>query len=360
MKTSQAAAGKHTLAEILSQPECWQKCLRSLETDGQIERLRDSLDLEAQWLFVGCGSSYYIAQAAACSWAAITGRRAWAIPASELLFSPERVLAQSDACQAVLISRSGHTSEVLKAAEYLETGRKMRCLAISCASGQPLEKIASHSLCLPDADERSTVMTRSFSSMLLGLQVLAADLAGNTDFLKALGGLPDQAQAVLDRIVPEIRDFASRQLFDDYVFLAQGSLVGLAAEAQLKVLEMSCSHAQSYHTLEFRHGPKAIAGPDVLVGFLISESSQDIELEVLQETKALGAATLVVINRAAPGVRSHADLLLELRLDLPEAARLAVFAFVGQLLGLYTGLAKEQNPDAPRNLTRVVILDGGE
>ncbi len=360
MNTSQTTAGKHTLSEILSQPECWQECLRALQTDGQIERIRNHVNLAAQWLFVGCGSSYYIAQAAASSWTAITGRRAWAIPASELLLFPERTLADADSCQPVLISRSGHTSEVLKVAEYLETCRNISCIAISCASGQRLEKIASHSLCLPQADERSMVMTRSFSSMLLGLQVLAAELSGNAEFLNALDRLPGQAQEALDRIVPELRNFVGRERVDDYVFLAQGPLVGLAAEAQLKVMEMSCSHAQSYHTLEFRHGPKAISGPNVLVGFLISESAQEIELEVLQETKALGAATLVVTNHAAPHVRSHADLLLELKLDLPETARLAAFAFAGQILGLYTGLAKDQNPDAPRNLTRVVILDGAE
>ena len=360
MNTPQVAAGRHTQSEILSQPQCWQKCLRSLETDGQVERLRGCLDPRAQWLFVGCGSSYYIAQAAASSWTAITGKRARALPASELLLFPDRVLADAGTCQPVLISRSGHTSEVLKAAEYLESTRKMPSLAISCARGQPLEKIASYSLCLAEADERSTVMTRSFSSMLLGLQFLAAALSGDRAYLEDLDRLPGQAQAALDRMVPEIRDFAQREQFEDYVFLAQGHLVGLAAEAQLKVMEMSCSYAQSYHTLEFRHGPKAISGAHVLVGFLISESAQDIELEVLQETKALGAHTLVVTNRTTPGVRDNADLIVELNLDLPEAARLPAFAFAGQLLGLYTGLAKQQDPDAPRNLTRVVILDGAE
>ncbi len=360
MTTSQLAAGKHTLSEILSQPQCWQQCLRSLETDGQIDRLRVRLNTDVPWLFVGCGSSYYIAQAAASSWTAITGKRARSIPASELLLFPDRVLADAGACQPVLISRSGHTSEVLKVAEYLETARSIPSLAISCAGGQPLEKIASHSLCLPDADEQSMVMTRSFSSMLLGLQFLAAALAGNTEFLGALRRLPASAQETLDRIAPAIMDFVGRERVENYVFLAQGPLAGLAAEAQLKVMEMSCSYAQSYHTLEFRHGPKAIAGPNVMVCFLISESSQDTELEVLQETKALGATTLVVANRATPAARLHADLMLELKLDMPEEARLAAYAFTGQLLGLFTGLRKDQNPDTPRNLTRVVILDGAE
>jgi len=360
MNTSQLAAGANTLAEILSQPKCWQDCLRSLESDGQVEKLRSCLDPSAHWLFIGCGSSYYIAQAAAASWTAITGGAAKAMPASELLLFPDGALAETASCQPVLISRSGHTSEVLKVAEYLESSRKMRTLAISCAHNQPLEGIATYSLCLPAADERSTVMTRSFSSMLLGLQFLAATLAGNAEFLNALRSLPAPAQDALDRLVPTIREFVGRKQFENYVFLAQGPLIGLAAEAQLKVMEMSCSYAQSYHALEFRHGPKSIVDPEVLVCFMLSESAQETELEVLQETKALGATTLVVANQASPRARHHADLLLELNLPVFEVARLAAYAFAGQLLGFYTGLKKDQNPDAPRHLTRVVLLDGAE
>ena len=36
MTTPQKAAGAHTLSGILSQPQCWQDCFRSLETDGQL------------------------------------------------------------------------------------------------------------------------------------------------------------------------------------------------------------------------------------------------------------------------------------------------------------------------------------
>ncbi len=357
---SEMLGGKHTLAEILSQPECWRTCLHALETDGRIDRLKSGLDPAARWLFVGCGSSYYVAQAAAASWTAITGRHARAVPASELLLFPEHILAESSPCQPVMISRSGSTSEVLKAAEYLECSRGIRTIAISCAGGQPLEEMASYALVLPDADEESTVMTRSFSSMLLALQYLAAVLAGDAGFLASLRRLPEPAQAALDRIAPAIRDFVDRSSFEDYVFLAQGPLVGLAAEAQLKVMEMSCSFAQSYHTLEFRHGPKSIAGPNTLVGFLVSESAQAAELEVLAEIKALGAATLVVAEGDVPHVHRGVDLWLELNLGLPETARLAAYAFAGQVLGVYTGLKKGEDPDAPRNLTKVVILGGAE
>jgi glutamine---fructose-6-phosphate transaminase (isomerizing) len=134
-----------------------------------------------------------------------------------------------------------------------------------------------------------------------------------------------------------IREFVHRHDFADYVFLAQGPLAGIASEGQLKVAEMSCSYAQMFHTLEFRHGPKAIVGPETLVTFLLSESAE-AEQEVLEEVKQLGATTLVITNRADAVARNCADLLVELKLDVPEYYRLIAYVLPLQLLGLYTGL----------------------
>ena len=86
----------------------------------------------ANWLFVGCGSSYYVALAAAATMKSLSGRSARAIPASEMLLYPELVFS-GDPCVPVLISRSGQTSEVLKAAEVLKK-RNIPSVAISCGN----------------------------------------------------------------------------------------------------------------------------------------------------------------------------------------------------------------------------------
>jgi glucosamine 6-phosphate synthetase-like amidotransferase/phosphosugar isomerase protein len=74
----------------------------------------------------------------------------------------------------------------------------------------------------------------------------------------------------------------------------------------------------------------------------------------------LGGTTLAVANRADERVRGASDLLFELDFDLPELARLAAYIFAGQLTGLYTGLKKGLDPDNPRHLSRVVVLDDAE
>jgi glutamine---fructose-6-phosphate transaminase (isomerizing) len=347
--------GHRSFEEIMSEPGVWAATLQELEEHGRYEEVLTPLDEADEWIFVGCGSSYYTAQAAAWSWTAVTSQRAKAVPASELLFYPDHVLGDGK-CQPVLISRSGHTTEILLAADYLENERNIRTLGVSCATDQELERRVTSTLLLPAADERSTVMTRSFSTMLLGLQALGAWAGGRKDFLEALQQMPSQAQRALERLQPRIKEFAGSNEFADYVFMGQGPFFGIASEGQLKVTEMSCSYAQVFHTLEFRHGPKSIVSPQTLLTFFLAERTGKDEQEVLEEMKELGGVTLVITNRANETVRRTADVLIELELDVPEVARLAPHILAAQLMGLYLGLKRGFDPDEPRHLSRVVVL----
>ena len=356
---SASGSGAYSLAEIISQPQCWARCLDQLETDKVCREIRRDFGDQREWLFIGCGSSYYIALAAASTWTAVTGKRARAIPASELVLFPELTLVEGSNPVCLLISRSGRTSEVLEAAELLDR-RGLRTIAISCAPGQRLERRTAATILLPDADEQSTVMTRSYTSMLIGLQYLAGVVSGDGIFLQALRSLPRLSQNVIGRLPQQVRNFVHEKRFADYVCLGQGAYYGLACESSLKLTEMSCSYAQVFHTLEFRHGPKSIVRPETLIAFLLSEQNYSVECDALEEIKGLGGATVVIANRVERRARAAADFLLELAFDLPEYARLAPYAFVGQLLGLYTGIEKGLDPDRPRHLSRVVVLEAAD
>jgi glutamine---fructose-6-phosphate transaminase (isomerizing) len=349
--------GTHSLREILSQPHTWTNCLKELDSSEALAELADEFKDASEWMFVGCGSSYYVAQSAAVSWTALTGLRARAVPASELLLFPDSILTGTEDVAAVVISRSGQTSEAVRAAEMLEKEKGIRTLGVSCAGDRPLQQITSSALTLRPADEESTVMTRSFSSMLLALQYLASHVGGKHAFGKSLHKVPVGTESVLQALHQRIREFVNGNQFADYVFLGQGPFFGIASECALKVTEMSLSYAQNFHALEFRHGPKSVVGPETLVTFLLSETGYAEECEVLQEIKSLGATTLTIANHADDRARASSDLLIEFGFDVPELARLAPYTLAGQLLGLYTGLKKGVDPDNPRHLTRVVMLD---
>ena len=346
-----------TLDEILSQPQCWTECLRALDQMETMRKICSHVPPDGEWLFVGCGTSYYIALSAATSFANITGMRARAVPASEIMFYPETVLSKQRTTIPVLISRSGKTTEVVRAAQYLERERGIRTIAVTCYGDQPLAQTSALPIILEAAAEKSTVMTRSFSSMLMGLQFLAASIAGNQTLLQELRQLPTRSATMFQQVPALVRDFVSRHELDNYSFVGQGSFFGVANEAMLKVMESSCSYAQVFHSLEFRHGPKSIVSPRSLLGFFISDQAYGAEVDLLEEIKALGATTMAVTSKPTSRIQAASDLLIEVPSGILEDSRLAACALAGQLLGLYTGLKKGLDPDSPRNLSQVVILN---
>lgn len=345
--------GIKTLQEINRQPEDWRRCLGMLDTIDFDRLVGDKGPKTHKWLFVGCGTSFHLAQAAAYTFRAIANGPAQAIPASEILLWPELELPAESAVFPVLISRSGHTSEVLQVAEMLNQ-RGIEFVAVTCDANE-LGRISARMIQIPVTEE-SIVMTSSFTSMLIALQFIAARFAGQAAFVEALRALPPLLSALLPVYGEQIGEFAQTPIADA-AFLAQGALYPIAMETALKVMESSSSYAQFFHTLEFRHGPMSIVSGEMLVGALLSERGYAEESSVLIEMKALGARTIAIANKISPEVRRSSDLAIELGLPVPELAQLVVYLVWGQLLGVHLGVRKGLDPDYPRHLSRVVTLD---
>ena len=346
-----------TLAEILSQPQAWQTELAELEQNPRVEQILNRTATSAEWLFVGCGSSFYLAEAAAFSWIQLTGKRARALPASELLLFPNLAQLNVAGLQAVVISRSGSTSEAASAAALLSKEFRVPTVAITCTADSLLEKACDLTLTIANALEKSLVMTKSFSTMLMAVQYLAARKSGDNAFIHAMSKMAKHLELRLGELSLDVRTFADAHSFDDFVFLGHGPFHGVAREGALKVMEMSCSYSQFFHTMEFRHGPKAVVGPKTCLTFFLSESGASAESEVLAEMKQLGGVIIAVCNRATEAVRRNSDLLVELGFAGPETATLWPAIASSQMLGFFNGIKKNLNPDAPANLDRVVILN---
>lgn len=345
----------HTWNEILSQGEVWPTVLEELSRSAVITNiLRNSAD-RPRYLFLGCGTSYYLAEAAAASWTMLTGQPTRAMASSEILIFPEMLRAEAPDTCAVAISRSGRTSETLRAAGVLQQELKIPTLGITCDSRSELQAICEQTIALAGCEEKSTVMTRSFTSMLLSLQYLACRFCDNSQFIGELRTMAEQFAPRFNVLAKEIETFLQQRRFADFVFLGQGAFHGIAREAALKVMEMSCSYSQTFHTLEFRHGPKAIVTPDTCLTFFLPDAGQQVEAEVLSEMKELGATTISICTRASKAITDASDLTIEM--NGGGLAWLAPYAVPGQLLGFFMGVAKGLNPDQPKNLTRVVVLD---
>ncbi len=350
-------ARSETYKEILSQGDVWLSVLQELKQSASEERMLRSKDRKTFWLFVGCGTSFYLADAAATSWTLLTGEPARAVPGSEILLYPALTRSEATHLHAIVISRSGRTSEAVRAARVLRQEMQIPTIGVTCAEKSELEAECDSTLVLTAADEKSTVMTRSFTSMLISLQWMAARRGGNAEFCNSLEVMATKFATRIRSLAEQMEAFVDQNSFEDYVFLGQGPFHGIAREAALKVMEMSCSYSQSFHTLEFRHGPKAIVTPHTALTFFFSKSGFPSEIEVLEEMKELGGVTIAVCNRANENIRRASDLVLELNLHGDELTLLAPHIVPSQLMGFFTGVGKGLNPDQPKNLTRVVVLE---
>ncbi len=285
----------HTEAEIASQPDCWRRAISEVSADALPRR-------GERVAVIGCGTSWFIAQAYAVLRERAGHGETDAFAASEFPVGRryDRVLA---------LSRSGTTTEVLEVLANAGT----RTTAVTASPGTPVITTADEIVMLDFADETSVVQTRFATTQLALLRAhLGEDLTG---------AIADAERAVAAPLAAE------SLTAEQFTFLGRGWAYGLALEAGLKMREACRAWTESYPAMEYRHGPISIAGPDRIT-WMLGESPRGLRGEV----EATGG------------------LFLESTLD-PMAELITV-----QRLAVARAHAQGLNPDEPLHLTRSVIL----
>jgi glucosamine--fructose-6-phosphate aminotransferase (isomerizing) len=338
--------GLYTQQEIYSQPQVW------LETIGMLnEHKAELVRFYRQGgyrsvLFTGCGSTYYLSLAAADLLQEVAGIQARGLPSSEVWLSTKAALVGERRTLLVAISRSGETTETLQACEVFKRQGIGAILTLSCYD-RALSQLGDLNMVFPFAQEESIAQTRAFSSLYLAGVALVTLWAGRADLFEALSGLPQVGQLLLDEYIGLARVFGSNLEIDRFYFLGSGSRYGLACELSLKMKEMTLSHSEPFHFMEFRHGPKSMVTPSTLVVGLLSNSNYQQEAVVLEEMRSLGAQVLSMgEGQATASFRSGLDESIQNILYLP----------VGQVMAFERSIAKGLNPDLPHNLDTVVKL----
>ncbi|HNW60535.1 MAG TPA: SIS domain-containing protein [bacterium] len=345
-----------TYEEIMRQPHIWREALADLA--GRKQEMRAWLAEYQQrvWVFTGCGTSYYLAQSGAALFERVTGLRTRAVPASEVLISPDLIFNRHEQHLLVAISRSGTTTETLRAMRAAGAGVGVPVLSVSCDAGSPLSREGDLRLTFPFPLEHSVVMTGSFTTMLLAILYLGLQAGGQEDKLALLDQVPAACAALLRRNEARIAEVADRRT-SDFVFLAQGPFLGLANEAALKMKEMSISPSAGFHALEFRHGPMSVVTEKTLITFLLSQAGQALELQVATDMKKLGAEVAILHGAAADLEAPFADHCFAVPGHFGDLFSPFLYMPLLQLLGYYHARCKGIHPDRPKNLSAVVTLD---
>jgi glucosamine--fructose-6-phosphate aminotransferase (isomerizing) len=334
------------LQEIFSQPQVWREALDLLdERQNEI----DKLWLDGKYrrvFFTGCGSTYYLSIAAADLLRQLTGIETRAIPGSELWLG-ENIYPTDGKTLLVAVSRSGETTETLRGVQRFLADKAGDVLTLSCYPDMPLAKLGKMNFVFPGAQEESVAQTRAYSTLYLAAVYLAHVWAGRKSDLSSMRRLPEVCRSMIDRY----REFARQTVIGDQIdriyYLGSGARYGLACELNLKMKEMSLSHSEAFHFMEFRHGPQSMVTPGTLVVGLLSDSQRGQEEAVLQEMKAHGS---VVVSLG------ESSTTVEFSSSVPESMRNVLNLPLCQLFAYWRSMDKGLDPDAPNNLTAVVKL----
>ncbi len=350
--------GKHTLAEILSQADVWREALRGVAENREMINafFREAPDGEAQTLFTGCGSSYNLAMTAATTFNHIVEKDSRAVPSSEVFLFPHALFRPDHRYRLIPLSRSGETSEAVLALDYFQENVVGDSLALTCYENSPLARKADHRLVAKASWEKSVVMTRSFTSILLMIQAMASLVASDQKYQEELQALSELGEKVIADQQAYTQEIADKEKSSKFIFLGSGPYYGLAWESSLKIKEMAITDSETYHFLEFRHGPISIVGEGTLVIGLVAEASKEYEKKLFSDVRDKGARTLVICEKADDQLAREADYLVELNSGLSDFARSILYMPVTQLFACYTALARGEDPDHPRHLSQVVKI----
>ena len=346
--------GVHTWQEIVSQPQVWQETLQAFaqnraDLEGFLERVSPS-----RLILTGCGSTHYLSQSGAALLSHCAAIPAAALPASELWLFGDA--APAERTLLVAVSRSGETTETIRALDSFHAAQGGPALTVTCYPQSTLAQQADFVLVAPDGQEQSVAQTRSFTSMLILLQALAAVLSRDEGMLERLHRLPALLEDVVARLGGLVQQLGADLELERFFFLGGNLLYGLANEAMLKTKEMSLSYSEAYHPLELRHGPMAMVNERSLVVGFLSDTGLAAEQRVLEDMRGLGARTLALVGDAAALSPRAADYVVELGGGLDDWERAPLYLPVVQRLAYHRAIAKGLDPDRPTNLTAVVEL----
>ena len=299
--TETVPPGAYMRAELDSQPETWERAVGMRAEQALLPTRGERVAV------VGCGTSWFMAQ----SYAALRETAGFGITDA---YAASEAFLDRDYDAVVALTRSGTTTEVLELVSDLKaSGGGPRVIGVIGDETSPLVGLVDDAVLLPFADERSVVQTR-FATTALAL------------FRASLG--EDLTQAIEDARVAIADVDPTLAGAEQYTFLGRGWTIGLAHEAALKMRESSQSWTESYPSMDYRHGPIAIAAPGRIT-WQFGVAPEGLDAQV-----------------AATGGR-----FVQHPIDpLADLARL-------HRVALDRALAKGLNPDEPRNLTRSVILD---
>ena len=333
-----AKLGANFEREIREQPEVWERIAGS-DKAPMLARA-----LSGEIVLVGSGSSLFVGELGALALRR-RGFAAHALAATEARLDH----AAYEGKTVIALSQSGRSSDVLQAIDILAP---RRLVVLTNDPGSPLAGRAQVLIDVGAGPEIAVPASKSVSAtvaiLLWAASALEDDVSrGKQSLLETAREVREWLRGGSGEIIAAAQEVARRQ---SVVILGSDYGLPVAREAALKMKEAAYVHAEGFSAGEFRHGSIAMVDASSAAIGIVDEDAYPVVAQPMAALKTSGAARFAI---GAPAID-----------DVPVLGPLVADPFntlawlcTSQMLALHVARERGIESDAPRGLTKALVMD---
>jgi len=333
---------------------------RVSDTEVIFEEFESSLfDGISEIKLCACGTSYHAALTASYMFERYAKIRTSVEIASELRYR-EPILTKDTLF--VVISQSGETADTLETLKMAKAAG-LKTLAVCNVDNSSMVRLADATILTRAGVEKGVASTKAFATQVTVFWMLSLYVA------KLRQTLTQEAlshQLELLRLVPKsvqveeamherIKRLSKRYLHGHgFFFIGRDVFFPLALEGALKLKEISYLHAEGYPSGEMKHGPIALADPELFTIALLPEHLLYDKAKSNVEELSARDSTICAIS---PLEFDKADDFIKTKKQKDYMLEFFEMMVVVQLLSLEISVRLGNDVDMPRNLAKSVTVE---
>jgi len=306
-----------------------------------------------------CGTSYHAALTSSYLFERLTKIRTSVEIASEFRYK-EPLLTKDTLF--IVISQSGETADTLEALKMAKNAG-LKTLVVCNVNNSSMTRIANYSVLTRAGIEKGVASTKAFSTQTIVLWMMSLYFAKQNNSIsnevlineiKTLRTIPSSLK-VTNSIHEKCKRLSKRYLHGHgFFFIGRDVFFPLALEGALKLKEISYLHAEGYPSGEMKHGPIALADPEL---FTIALMPQNLLYDKIKSNVEELSARDSTICAISPLEFDLADDFIKTNKSNHYMNEFFEMLVVLQLLSMEISIRLGNDVDMPRNLAKSVTVE---
>jgi len=262
----------------------------------------------------------------------------------------------------VVISQSGETADTLETLKMAKEAG-LKTLVICNVDNSSMVRIADTAILTRAGIEKGVASTKAFATQVTVFWMLSLHVAGirksldESEIAKQIQFLRNVPSSVTvsDAMHERIKRLSKRYLHGHgFFFIGRDVFYPLALEGALKLKEISYLHAEGYPSGEMKHGPIALADPELFTMALLPQHMLYEKSKSNVEELSARDSTICAIS---PLEFDKADDFIQTKKHEHYMLEFFEMMVVVQLLSLEISIRLGNDVDMPRNLAKSVTVE---